>query len=324
MLAAMPDETSAGPAPGSPGHDAPLLLTGANGHLGRRLIERLAGRRPVRAIVRSERAADVLRSLPDAVRPEIVIVDYADEAGVADAARGCRDAVHLVGVIKEAANTRFVDAHEGTCRVLAEAARAAGLERIVYLSILGSRPDSDNACLASKGRAEQILLEAATPAAVLRVPMVLGPDDVASRALGGMASAKLLPMIRGGRTLQQPIDAADVVEAVIACLGLPERDDVALDLGGPECLAHRELVARAAACLDRPAPTVVPIPHGAVWLFAALMERVSASPPLSRAMLGVLEHDDRVDPEPACKRLGLALTPLDETLKRCLPTGAGG
>jgi hypothetical protein len=31
-------------------------------------------------------------------------------------------------------------------------------------------------------------------------------------------------------------------------------------------------------------------------------------------MLGVLEHDDDIDPRPAANRLGLALTPLSETL----------
>jgi hypothetical protein len=35
-------------------------------------------------------------------------------------------------------------------------------------------------------------------------------------------------------------------------------------------------------------------------------------------MLEVLEHDDRIDPRPCCERLGLTLTPLDETLRRCL------
>ena len=35
-------------------------------------------------------------------------------------------------------------------------------------------------------------------------------------------------------------------------------------------------------------------------------------------MLEVLEHDDRVDAEAAAKRLGITLTPLDETLRRCV------
>jgi hypothetical protein len=35
-------------------------------------------------------------------------------------------------------------------------------------------------------------------------------------------------------------------------------------------------------------------------------------------MLDVLQHDDRVDPRPACKQLGISLRPLDETLAYCL------
>jgi hypothetical protein len=40
-------------------------------------------------------------------------------------------------------------------------------------------------------------------------------------------------------------------------------------------------------------------------------------------MLGVLEHDDRVDPEPARRALGIELTPLHETLHRCVGSGRG-
>jgi hypothetical protein len=39
-------------------------------------------------------------------------------------------------------------------------------------------------------------------------------------------------------------------------------------------------------------------------------------------MLGVLEHDDRIDPAPACARLGIRLAPLDATLRRCVGPGA--
>jgi len=60
----------------------------------------------------------------------------------------------------------------------------------------------------------------------------------------------------------------------------------------------------------------VPLPRVAVALFARLAEALLADPPLTPAMLGVLEHDDCIDPEPACARLGLTLTPLDDTLDR--------
>ena len=48
------------------------------------------------------------------------------------------------------------------------------------------------------------------------------------------------------------------------------------------------------------------------------MEKLSKNPPLTRAMVGVLDHDDDVPVEETCERLGIRLTPLDETLRRCV------
>jgi hypothetical protein len=185
-----------------------VLVTGANGQLGRGLIERLAQRgdgTKARAVVRSERAAATLRSLPEDIRPEIVILDYGDAEALGEAARGCRFAVHLVGIIKETAGSRYSAAHEESSRSLADAAEIAGLERIVYISILGTNSGSRNECLASKGRAEQILIDGKTPAVVLRVPMVLGPGDRTAEILRHEGMAKLLPMVGGGRSHTQPI-----------------------------------------------------------------------------------------------------------------------
>ncbi|MBW2418781.1 MAG: NAD(P)H-binding protein [Deltaproteobacteria bacterium] len=299
-----------------------VLVTGANGHLGLQLLARLAelGEETpaVRAVVRSKRAAAQVDALAETLRPELAVLDYADPAALAKAAAGCSHAVHLVGIIKESATTRYEEAHEATCRALAAAAAAAGLRRIVYLSIFGADPAAKNPCLASKGRAEEILLAGRVATTILRLPMVLGPDDFASRSLRGQAKARLLPMIAGGTTLQQPIDSADLVAAVLACLRADDTkslDDVVLELGGPESLSHRELVARAAR-LYGDTPRVLPVPLGLARALAVLAARLSGSPPLTPAMLEVLQHDDDIDPGPALARLGIALTPLDDTLRR--------
>jgi NADH dehydrogenase len=292
----------------------PVLVTGANGHLGRGLIQRASSAEAVRAVVRSQRAADQVTATREV---DVRIIDYTDRAALATAAEGCRAVVHFVGIIKEGGGARYEDAHERTCEALAAAAADAGIERIVYLSIFGSRSDSPNACLASKGRAEQILLAGPVPSCVLRVPMVLGPGDYASFSLRKQATSALLPLMGGGRTLQQPIDSADVLLAVEAALRLQTPIDGALDLGGPECLSHRALVERAAALYGRK-PAVLPLPLALAHAGIALFEAISSSPPMTRAMFDVLQHDDRVDPEPACKQLGITLTPLDETLRRCV------
>jgi len=297
-----------------------LLVTGANGRLGRRLIEELAQRNPpvpVRAVVRSEQAAEKLAALPEAIRPEIVVVDYADTEGLTEAARGCRYAVHLVGILKESANSRYEDAHEASARALAQAAAAAGLRRIVYLSIIGSGPESKNACLASKGRAEKILLDSQTPALILRVPMVLGPGDPAARGIRKESQLQFLPLVAGGKRRDQPIFSGDVVNAMAAGIDREGLDDVILNLAGPESLPRRELVQRAAV-LHGCRPTIIPLPYGLVHFMTGLSERFSAKPPLTIAAFEVIHGDDHIDPEPARAQLGIELTPLDEMLRCCV------
>jgi NADH dehydrogenase len=218
--------------------------------------------------------------------------------------------------------TRYTDAHETSVTALTRAAEKIGIRRLVYLSILGARPDSGNACLASKGRAEEIVLTRSSGAMVMRLPMVLGAGDHATAALRSRATAPFVPLVRGGATLEQPIDARDVIAAILLALSQGTLANTVLDLAGPESLSHRELVLRAAALHGR-TPRIVPVPLGLVRAFAAVAERVLANPPLTRAMLEVLEQDDRIDPAPACAQLGLTLTPLSDTLRRTVGPEAG-
>src|SRR5262249_12555149 len=156
------------------------LITGANGHLGRRLIAALAPHMPVIAVVRSRIARRALEPVPANV--DVVELDYRDSAALSAAAVGCSACVHLVGILTETAHSRYVDAHEHATRAVVAAAHAQHLQRIVYVSILGADAASPNAALASKGRAERILSDAGVAATVLRVPMVLGEGDHAARA----------------------------------------------------------------------------------------------------------------------------------------------
>ena len=296
----------------------PILLTGANGHLGQALLTALAASSPARevhAVVRSERAAGQLRALPEPARPEIHVLDYADEDALRSAGEPCGAWLHLVGILKETRSARYLDAHERTSESLVRAAEKAGAERIVSLSILGAAPDSRNTCLASRGRADAILLGAPVPATVLRLPMVLGPGEIAAAALRGKASAPFVLLTGGGRSLEQPIDTRDVVAAIRAALRDRSGGSHALDLAGQETLPHRRLLERVAAVLGTDGPRVVPLPLSLVRGFAIVVERVSENPPLTSAMLGVLEHDDDIDPGPAAAMLGIALTPLDDTLR---------
>ena len=284
-----------------------VLITGANGHLGRRLIARLRGNCDVVAAVRSDRAAAMLRESGAEVR----LVDYRDRNALEAVAFGCEAAVHLAGIIKETAGNRYVDAHEGTARALGG---LDSIRRIVYLSVVGATRSSPNACLASKAAAESLLL-AGGATRVLRVPMVLGEGDYASLALGRRASAPVSFAFRAG-SFEQPIYAGDVVDAIVALLERADAPEL-IELAGPERITRRELTRRAAGILGR-RTRLISLPVGIGRMLAAMFEGLSANPPVTRAMLDVLDHDDDVDVAPVCESLGLELTTLDETLRRCL------
>ncbi len=296
------------------------LITGANGNLGRNLIGALladaASDDEIVAVVRSERAARTIidsvgEPLPD--RLTIKQLVYTDVEALREACAGANCVVHLVGILKEGGGATYEEAHEASVEALV-AALAGADTHVTYLSIVGSIPTSSNACLASKGRAEAVLRAGEMPSCVLRVPMVLGAGDYASFALASRAKK---PSSTGFRmeSLEQPIYADDVVRAIRQAAKL--RIDAALDLGGPEVLTRAALTERAAAVLGNKT-SVRSLPRGLGFALAGLLGLLP-NPPVTRAMLEVLDHDDDVDSKVALEALQMeALTPLDDTLRAVL------
>ncbi|MFB3106212.1 MAG: hypothetical protein ACE1ZA_15010 [Pseudomonadales bacterium] len=124
-------------------------------------------------------------------------------------------------------------------------------------------------------------------------------------------------MILRASSREQPIYAEDVVSAIVAGLSNPGLIDQRVLLAGPESLTQRALAQRGATVVGR-RTRVISLPVGLGYTMAYIMEKVLAHPPLTRAMLGVLDHDDDIDPLVGANELGITLTPLDEILRRCL------
>ncbi len=296
------------------------LITGANGNLGKRLIATLLAdeQNAVVAVVRSERAKAAIAAIglepAQSQRLVINVLNYTDVEALHGAALTCHKAVHLVGILKQTKQATFAEAHEQSTQALLDALRDTPVDHLTYLSIVGSTPTSKNACLASKGRAEVLCISDALAACVLRVPMVLGEGDYASYALKSRAQKSLSFTFRAG-SLEQPIYAGDVVQAIIAAA--TGQVTGALDLAGSEIVTRRELTQRAGALLDR-SPRLISLPMFIGMALAGLME-VLPNPPVTRAMLDVLDHDDDIDPKPAMTKLGLSkMTSLEDTLAAVL------
>ena len=288
-----------------------ILVTGANGHLGIRLIANLSLNHEVVAVVRSESAQKKISDLNCSTH----IVDYSDSAGPAAAAAECDCAVHLVGIIKKTGNNSYEQAHELSCEALVTAAVLAGLKHIVALSILGSDATSKNACLASRGRSENILLDGDVPATIIRVPMVLGEDDFASRSLTKKAKSGVCFTFRAS-SLEQPIYAGDLVNAIAVVIQRPPANEI-MNLAGMESITRRELIQRAGSSAgNHPAIISIPLFVG-LWI-GKLLEILLHSPPVTADMIDILDHDDQIDAQLAARQLGIDLTSLDQTLAKVI------
>lgn len=296
---------------------AQILITGANGHLGRRLIAALPPAFAVEALVRSPRArAMLLAHVGDREQFNVTLADPCDAGAIADIGRGCEHVVHLIGTIKESRDSSYIDAHEKPAQALLQAAPRLALKHIIYLSILGADRASQSRCLRSRAATEEILMAAPTAVSIIRVPMVLGEKDRASLALARRATAKRVVLFRG-KSLEQPIYAGDVIDAIANLLKVSEPIGEIYDLAGPESLSQTELITRAAALMNN-RPSIYSLPLQIGFALAHLLELMRHKPPLTREMLRVLDHDDAIDPTQAAAGLGISLTLLDETLRRCV------
>jgi uncharacterized protein YbjT (DUF2867 family) len=291
-----------------------VVITGANGHLGRRLVKALAPAHSVVAIVRSAAARQTLGAEVGDLA-EVVVCDYGSAESLAIPMADADFVVHLPGIIKESRANTFAMAHEDTVTALLQALPGTKVRGILYLSILGAHGNATNACLLSKARAENLLLDGVVPTRVIKVPMVLGEGDFASRALAKKAKRGLNVELHAA-SLEQPIYAGDVITALLHSIEAGPCRDV-IELAGPESLSRRALIKRAASVLGH-GTRVISIPLLAGLLVAGVLEFFLARPPVTRAMLGVLDHSDAVETSAATLKLGMALTSLDATLRRVL------
>ena len=234
-----------------------------------------------------------------------------------DAVAGADVAVHLAGALLPRRGETLLQANVETTRALVEAATSAGVKTCVYLSFPGADPASKNQYLRSKGMAEAIIQQAGFAGAILRVPMILGPDSPAAVQLRRMARAPLLPLVSGGAVRLQPIAEADVLAAIAWAIAVAPRPLRVLNLVGPETLTYAELLRRVGDRLGT-RPRVLRIPKAAAWLSAYLAGALVPSLGWNRSVFDILFNEHLADPAEARTTLPFALTPVHAALDQAI------
>jgi NADH dehydrogenase len=268
------------------------------------------------AAVRSERAASELPALPPE-RASVVRVDFEDSASLRAAFSGARSLVHLPGILIETATTSYRSANIDTVRAAVDAAKAAGVEKVVLVGGVGADLKSTNPYFKSKAKGERIVRESGLSYTVLRAPLVLGCRTEGVHAFVRETGQWIVPAVGGGHTLEQPLDARDLARAALnAACDLDCARDLVLDLVGPTALPMREIIARGAALRGRRSHALA-IPAALVRAALGIKQRFAAGG-LTPEVLDVMLTDVSCDPKPAAEALGIELTALDETLRESL------
>jgi uncharacterized protein YbjT (DUF2867 family) len=223
-----------------------VLVAGAGGRLGREVVRELCQRgRPVRALVRTARSRAALERLT----PDVRRADALNLASLEPALRGVTAAFSCLGasVIPMpcyGART-FTRVDYPANRNLIDAARAAGVDKFVYVSVFGHRRLPDYDFVRGHERVVEHLRAVGMNYSVLRPTGFFSSME----EILLVASRGLLPEFCGGLARTNPIHEADLAHACVESLEAPSGFE--MDLGGPDALPRREIARLALEAVGR-------------------------------------------------------------------------
>jgi len=222
-----------------------VLVTGATGYIGGRLIPRLleAGYR-VRAMVR--RDPDRLKNQPWTDAIEIVVADALEPSTLPPAFAGVHAAYYMVHSMRAGSAFEARDLH--AAHNFAQAAEAAQLARIIYLGGLGDARQELSEHLQSRHATGDALREHATPVTEFRAAVVVGSGSISFEMVRHL-SERLPIMIhpKWADTRIQPIGIRDLLAYLVEALAVPASAGQIIEIGGADVTTYGDMMRRYAA-----------------------------------------------------------------------------
>jgi uncharacterized protein YbjT (DUF2867 family)/ligand-binding SRPBCC domain-containing protein len=300
-------------------HGRPILLTGATGYIGSRLLRELeAGGYAVRCLARQPARVTTSRATT-----QVVTGDCLDEASLDAAMTGVDQAFYLVHSMGSGASFAALD-REAAAN-FGRAARRAGVRRIIYLGGLADDADSLSTHLKSRVETGAALRDGGVPVVEFRASIVIGAGSLSFEMI--RALVERLPVMicpRWVETRTQPIAIDDVLAYLHAALELPEGRAGVFEIGGLEVVSYGDMMREYAKLrgLRRvlvPVPVLTPRLSG-VWL--GLVTPAQAR--VGRALVEGLRNSTVVRSPTAREAFAIRPMTLREALVRAIDEGGAG
>jgi uncharacterized protein YbjT (DUF2867 family) len=299
--------------------DQLVLVTGASGYIGGRLVDALLERGTrIRALARNPERVSNLRQRG----VEVVAGDALERSSLRQALAGVSAAYYLIHSMGAPGSERTFAEYD---RYAAQnfALEGRHVERIIYLGGLGRPEDDLSPHLRSRLEVGEILQSGPAPGTVLRAGLVIGTGSASWIML--LSLVRRLPVMvtpRWVNTRNQPIAAADVLAYLLAALDTPETAGQSYEIGGPDILTYREMMERTAAILGK-RPLIVGVPVLTPHLSAYWVDLVTPIPAsIAHPLIEGLRNEAIVHDDAARRAMPVPLTPFDRAVTEALRSGA--
>jgi uncharacterized protein YbjT (DUF2867 family) len=231
-----------------------IVVLGGTGFLGTRLVARLIkdGRR-VTVLSRDREQHKHLLVLPGLTLENCEVYSPAQ---LSERFRGKDVVINLVGILNERGfgGSGFRRAHTELTRGVLQAARSAGVTRLLQVSALKAAVDAPSYYLRSKGDAEHLIRESSSALdwTIFQPSVMFGPGDSFLTRFAGLLAAVpwVFPLARPNARFQ-PVFVDDVIEAMLRCLHGGASSRQTYELGGPQVYSLREIVGLVAKLTGR-------------------------------------------------------------------------
>src|SRR4051794_15529878 len=300
------------------------LVTGATGYIGGRLTQRLlAEGRTVRTLARDPDKLGPLYPAAERARGDLVA-----GTGLEQALEGVEPAyslAHSRGRVRPGLNGSgngdgdFGSRDRTAAHNFAGAARAAGVERIVYLGGIVPRGVSISPHLASRLEVEEILLDAIPDSTAFRASIVVGAGSSSFRLLVRLVERlRFLPFPSWRDNRTRPLFEADAIEYLARTPQVPEAGGRSLDIAGPDTLSYGEMIERIAELMGL-GRTRVPLGLSQTPTASAVVAALVGQPvELVRPLMESLEYDLLPRDEDAERIFGVRPHRFDRAVEHAL------